>query len=188
MRLKSERLSFREFDANDYTSFSSVFSNESVMKYAYMNKIDDEEEMISYFNKVIDNTKGNGKLSSCEFAVFLTSTDDFIGFADIIINYHLSNSMYGEIGYFLLPGYWGKGYATEIANTLLNICFTKLQMYKVVASCSHQNSKSENIMKKIGMVKEGQFRKVRYKNGGWDDELRYSILLEEWKEKCVKDL
>jgi len=75
------------------------------------------------------------------------------------------------------------GYGTEIASALLNICFSKLQMYKVVASCNLQNSQSENIMKKIGMTKEGQFRKVRYKNGRWDDELRYSILLEEWKEK-----
>jgi len=105
MRLKSERLSYREFNSNDYNLFSSVFSNEAVMKYAYMNKIDDEKEMISYFNKVIENAKGNGKPSSCEFAVFLTSTGEFVGFADIIINYHLSNTKYGEIGYFILPNY-----------------------------------------------------------------------------------
>ena len=30
------------------------------------------------------------------------------------------------------------------------------------------------------MTKEGVFRKARYKNDEWHDELRYAILYEEW--------
>lgn len=37
-------------------------------------------------------------------------------------------------------------------------------------------------MKNVGMLKEGEFRKARFKNGRWDNELRYSILLEEWEK------
>jgi hypothetical protein len=36
-------------------------------------------------------------------------------------------------------------------------------------------------MQKAGMVKEGEFRKARFKNGGWDDECHYGILKEEWQ-------
>ncbi len=54
-------------------------------------------------------------------------------------------------------------------------------MHKVVASCNANNYQSEKIMKKIGMVKEGLLRKERFKNGRWDDELRYGLLVEEWE-------
>jgi ribosomal-protein-alanine N-acetyltransferase len=183
MEFKSERLYFREFGPDDYNKYSSVFSNEIVMRYAYMDKIADENEMISCFDQVIKNAEGKEKRNSYEFAVSLSSNNDFVGYACILVNYHFSRVKFGEIGYFLLPQHWGKGYATEIADTLTDICFTNLHMHKVAASCNINNPRSENVMKKIGMIKEAELRKERYKDGRWDNELRYGILLEEWEEK-----
>lgn len=80
-----------------------------------------------------------------------------------------------------MPEYWGKGFATEIANTLIEFCFTRLGLHKVSARCNSNNLKSEGIMKKVGMTFEGELRKVRFKYGKWDDEKNYGILLEEWK-------
>jgi ribosomal-protein-alanine N-acetyltransferase len=37
-------------------------------------------------------------------------------------------------------------------------------------------------MIKTGMTKEGEARKVRFKAGHWDNELQYSILIEDWKD------
>lgn len=37
-------------------------------------------------------------------------------------------------------------------------------------------------MKKAGMLKEGELRKVRFKNSRWDNEQHYSILMEEWEK------
>jgi len=187
MELRSERLIFREFEPKDYSLFSSIFSNETIMKFAYMDQIVNENEMASYFNKVVKNTKNIEKKDSYEFAVFLSSNDYFIGFADILVCYQLSRIKHGEIGYFLLPDYWGKGYATEIAKTLVNTCFVNLNMHKAVASCNANNPQSEKVMQKIGMIKEGELRKERYKNGRWDNELWYGILLEEWGKTCNKD-
>ncbi len=183
MEFKSERLYFREFEPHDYDKYASVFSNDLVMKYAYMDKIDDENEMTSSFSKVIENTRITGKRDAYEFAVFLSANGDFIGWSCILVNYHFSRIKFGEIGYFLLPDHWGKGYATEIAKTLTEVCFTELHMHKVAASCNVNNPRSENVMKKIGMIKEAELRKERYKNGHWDNELRYGILLEEWEGK-----
>lgn len=190
MKFQSERLLFREFNKDDYHLFSSVFSNEQVMKYAYMDRITDENEMITYFNKVLENCVSgtSEKRNAYEFAVFLQGEESFIGFAGILIGYHFSKIKHGEIGYFLLPQYWGKGFATEIAETLTDLCFRELKMHKVVASCNANNSPSEKIMKKIGMVKEGELRKERYKDSRWDNELRYSILVEEWKERAQRQL
>ncbi|TCL75195.1 hypothetical protein EDC14_1003127 [Hydrogenispora ethanolica] len=64
---------------------------------------------------------------------------------------------------------------------LLAICFIQLGLHRVTARCNARNLSSERVMQKAGMVKEGEFRKARFKNGGWDDECHYGILKEEWQ-------
>lgn len=183
MKFASDRLLFREFIHDDFQYFSSIFSNDEVMKYAYMDRIQDENEMTEYFSKILNNVGINQSRNSYEFAVFLRDEKTFIGLAIIEVGYHFSRAKYGEIGYFLLPKYWGKGYATEIAEAITDFCFIELKFHKVVASCNANNSQSEKIMKKIGMTKEGELRKERYKNSNWDNEIRYGLLVEEWENK-----
>lgn len=183
MDFYSKRLFLRALQEDDYPLFSSVFSNEEVMKYAYMDQITEQNDMDRYFRSIMDSDEVNQTRDVYILPAFLRENGDFIGFGEIIVNYHLSKVKFGEIGYFLLPRYWGSGYATEIAEVLTEKCFRELKMHKVVATCNANNASSENIMKKIGMVKEGQLRKERFKNGNWDDELRYSILIEEWESR-----
>lgn len=184
MKFRSERLEYREFTENDFSLFYSVFSNAQVMRYAYIDKVDCEEELRPYFKRVLSNNITHENRQAYEFAI--NFNDSFIGFADIEIHTKNSAGGCGEIGYFLLPGFWGSGYATEIARSLTAICFKQLGLHRVTARCNANNLKSENIMKKVGMVKEGELRKTRFKNGQWDDEKNYSILLEEWKENDSK--
>lgn len=195
MIFKSERLIFREFTEADFKLYYSLFSNEQVMKYAWIDRFRSEEEGLTYFKRILENNVTTENRPSYEFAVFL-STDNtsasnlseekeakFIGFADIVIHKKNLFGGWGEIGYFLFPEFWGFGYATEIANTLIDFSFKQLKLHKVDASCNYNNYKSERIMKKVGMVREGELRKVRFKEGRWDNELRYSILIDEWEQK-----
>ena len=84
-----------------------------------------------------------------------------------------------EIGYLLHRDNWGKGYATELARALVDLCFSGIGLHKVIATCNAGNKASEHVMQKLGMVREGFFRQMRWKNGRWDDELRYSLLRED---------
>ncbi|MGM1048833.1 ribosomal-protein-alanine N-acetyltransferase [Paenibacillus uliginis N3/975] len=181
MEFKSERLIFREYNEEDFQLFYSIFSNEQIMKYAYMDKVGQEEELLPYFNRILQNNHTSEGRPSYEFGVFLSSSGQFIGFADVEMVKRNRDGGNGEIGYFLLPDFWGQGYATEIINRLLKICFEEMNLHRVFARCNANNLNSEKVMIKAGMEKEGRFRKVRYKNGSWDDELQYSILIEEYK-------
>lgn len=183
MTYKSGRLMFREWKEEDLDLFYSVFTNEQVMKYAFLQCFASKEELLPYFKEVLDNNKALENRKAYEYAVFLEADHTFIGFADIEIYLENNFGGHGEIGYFLLPDYWGNGYATEIACMLLEIGFRHIGMHRLCASCHIENKKSEHIMKKIGMTKEGRLRQVRFKNGGWYDELRYSMLEKEWKIK-----
>ena len=56
-----------------------------------------------------------------------------------------------EIGYRYFFDFWGKGYATEGAKKCLEYGFIGLNLHQIIATCTKGNSKSENVMKKIGM-------------------------------------
>lgn len=181
MNPHSARLTFREFAEEDYSRFCSVFTNGAVMRYAYIDQFQGPEDCRAYFEQVLRNNAAAAGRTAFEFAVFSASGGSFIGFADILI--HMKNELggIGEIGYFLLPEAWGSGYATEIAAALTEFGFTALGLHRMEARCNANNAASENVMKKLGMVKEGELRQVRPKNGHWENELFYSILKEEWK-------
>jgi [ribosomal protein S5]-alanine N-acetyltransferase len=181
MDFESERLNYRYFTTQDFSLFYLVFSNEQVMRYAWIDKFNNTEDIKPFFEDFLNNGDIPNKNNSYAFAVFSRQDTTFIGFADIVLHSQNSFGGCGEIGYFLLPEYWGKGYATELANTLLEVGFTKLKLHKMSARCDSNNLKSEGIMKKTGMTKEGELRKVRFKYGVWDDEKHYGILIEEWK-------
>ena len=69
-----------------------------------------------------------------------------------------------------------------MARVLLRICFEHLDLHRICARCHANNTQSETIMQKIEMSKAGTFRKARYKDGRWDDEIWYDILVEEWTQ------
>ncbi len=181
MNFITGRIAFRELKKEHFPLYYSLFSNEQVMRYAWIDRFDTEEKAYPFFGSFINYNDQPSENNSYAFVCFSEKTGDFIAFANIEIHISNSHSGCGEIGYFLSPEQWGKGYATEIANGLIDFGFTVLKLHKVCARCNSNNLKSEGIMIKTGMVKEGELRKVRYKDGNWDDEKHYGILLEEWK-------
>ncbi len=85
-----------------------------------------------------------------------------------------------EIGWVINSLFQGKGYALEAAYRLLEYGFNSLASHRIIATCQPENVASRKIMEKIGMRKEGHFKKCIFRRGKWIDELFYAILAEEW--------
>ncbi len=85
-----------------------------------------------------------------------------------------------EIGWVINSQYHHKGYASEAANRLIEYGFSSLSSHRIIATCQPENVASWKIMEKIGMRKEGHFKKCIFRRGKWIDELFYAILAEEW--------
>lgn len=151
------------------------------MRYAWFDCMKEEKELLKGFSEMLEFNESKEYRKEYDFAVFSAEDNSFIGSGLVMVSYRGTIPLCGEIGYFLLPQYWGRGYATEIARAMTNFCFDSLKFHKAVASCNANNHNSEKVMKKLGMKKEGEFRKARFKSGNWDDELRYGILKEEWE-------
>lgn len=178
--MSDTELKFREFNESDFELLYSLFSDEQVMRYVLFDAYKSKDAFRPFFESIIQNNRCADERRGYEYAVF-TQDDQFVGIGVIEIEIKNAYGGCGEIGYLLMPSFWGKGLATRIASELLRIGFEDLALHRMWAGCHAKNAASEKVMIKIGMRKEAQMRAARFKDGGWHDGLRYAILIDEWE-------
>ncbi len=74
-----------------------------------------------------------------------------------------------EIGYWILPEYWGKGYASEAMEEVLKIAFTSLGLHRIEAYVEGGNEASVRMLQRFGFVHEGCMRECEVENGHYID-------------------
>lgn len=82
--------------------------------------------------------------------------------------------------------YWGKGYATEAYELLLDYAFNERAFHRIGAHVLEENAASIALHKKCGFSQDGIFRKATFKNGKWQNQIIFSILDEEYFDKFNK--
>ncbi|RPJ96345.1 N-acetyltransferase [Rummeliibacillus sp. TYF005] len=107
-------LKLAKFIVNDFELYYSLVSNEKVMAMITEKAIPLEVAR-ERFNKMIKQKALFDKYGS--FKVFNNATNEFLSSGNLTINKDNDNE--AEIGYMLLPKYWGKGFGSEIANALV---------------------------------------------------------------------
>lgn len=90
-----------------------------------------------------------------------------------------------ELGYIFNPHDQNQGYATEAAAALIRYGFEHLGIHRVMAHCNPDNVASWRVLEKIGMRREGHFRKnVFFRKAAdgspcWWDTFEYAMLKED---------
>lgn len=73
--------------------------------------------------------------------------------------FHLLNTIQGEsiiqVGFALLEPFWGRGYATEMAEAVLRYGFVDLGLPTIAGMASRQNLASQRVLAKIGLERRG---------------------------------
>jgi len=85
-----------------------------------------------------------------------------------------------ELGYCLHRELWRQGLITEAASALVDVGFRTLNLHRVAASCDVRNTASFAVMERLGMRREGCFRRDRQIKGDWRDTYLYAVLAEDW--------
>ena len=80
-----------------------------------------------------------------------------------------------EIGYFLKPAAWGKGFASEAARTLLDFAFRETPLQEIVAVTDPENAGSQNVLRKVGFRDTGTRRAYAMELPG------FLITREQWR-------
>lgn len=170
MHIKTKRLLIREFEFKDWQDVYEYTSDINVMKYI-PEGVFTEEDAKEFVNK---NKSDNAE----KFPVVLMDEDIVIG--HIVFHRYFGEHTY-EIGWVFNPKYQNQGYASEAAQTILEYGFKEINLHRIIATCQPENIPSYRVMEKIGMRREGFFKKCIPKDNEWWDEYYYAILKEEFK-------
>ena len=147
--IHTERLILRPIEKSDVHGLFELDSNPDVLKFIGTPTAKTIEDSF----KVIETLQAQYKeLGIGRWGIIEKETNTFIGWAGLkLYTTPLNNHVnFYELGYRLIPRYWGKGYGTESAKAWLKIAFDKFNASEVIAMTDIQHSASINILKKIG--------------------------------------
>lgn len=101
-----------------------------------------------------------------------------------VIGYHESEEPWGlaEVGYFVDPDHWGKGYATDALDAVLRYAFDERRCNKVEANAYATNEASKSVLETAGFEREGVRRRHCFVDGEYVDLHEYGLLADEWRE------
>ena len=114
--------------------------------------------------------------SAFPMAMTVRGTGELVGVVGLEM--HLPHQR-AELGYWVGVPHWGKGYATEASAAMLAMGFERLRLNKIVAHHFARNPASGRVLEKIGMRREGVFRRHTRKWEGYEDIVAYGILSEQ---------
>ncbi len=183
--LKSDRLLLRPLSENDLDVSIEILTDPAVMKYVA--KTHTKEQVIQELPAALKRCAGGCIGFWC---VIDRLTKEKLGTAllqplPIDVKGTPWNLVGGEelpdgeveVGYFLKKSAWGKGYATEACSRLLKFAFEETQLKEVVAITAPNNTASQNVLKKSGLIAEGMRRAYASQRPG------FRITRQQWSEK-----
>jgi len=150
---KSKRLGFRNWRKEDLQEFAKLNADAAVMEH-FPKTLSE----IEVNNLIVELRKHFSDYGFTYYATEILETHEFIGMIGLAFQrYETAYTPAIDIGWGLKRSAWGKGYATEGATACMAYAFSDLGINKILSVCTTTNTKSENVMKKIGMTKIGEF-------------------------------
>ena len=179
INLETERLWLREFKWKDVSNIHKLHSIPEVARFNTLGipkEIRETRDHISF--AIEDQEKVERRIYS--WCILHPDSQEFMGEAGM----SLAPQRYrkGEIHYSLLPEFWGKGYATELAKGIISFGFEALNLHRIEAGVAVDNEQSIRVLEKVGMQKEGRKRKILPLSSGWSDNFTYAILEDDPRE------
>lgn len=95
------------------------------------------------------------------------------------MNFYNAEHEKAEIGYWLLPKYWGKGIMKEALPLMIKHLFQTWKLHRLEAVVENENEASGKLIEKLGFKKEGILREAEVKNGKRITLIMYSLLSSE---------
>jgi RimJ/RimL family protein N-acetyltransferase len=178
--LETERMWLRRFTRDDAEVLLALDQDPLVRTYVEDGEpvtLEEARITVEHFLAYYERSEVFGFWAAVE-----KSTGSFLGW------FHLrprerANTREPELGYRLVSGCWGKGYATEGSRALIDMGFTTSDIARVVAETMVVHTASRRVMEKAGL------RLVRTFHADWPvrvlgdehGDVEYVVTREEWE-------
>lgn len=166
--IETQRLFLRPWNSDDAKDLVKLCHREGLCDFTSGTYLDMTLEKALIFIEKEKNRHQESKVG--RFAVFLKS-GELVGVSGL---FEMTNEYEGsfEINYRFPKEYWGQGYGTEVANGILKYAKATLNIKELFAVVDPANSRSQRVLKKIGM----QFHAERTHKG---------MVGEVWKASLI---
>lgn len=177
--LETERLIVRDHVYEDLETMHKLLSDPEAMYYLDDIKTESVEGTLDNLLTAI-NEVGLEKRTKYFFRIEAKKDNSYIGEIGFTVRLDTPLGKVAELGYFILPEYWGQGITTEAAAEVLRFAFEKAGIIKIEVGCIKDNIGSEKVMKKLGMIKEADFVMRVWHDEAFKDRVEYRLTKDEW--------
>jgi len=148
IKLKMDlKFKLEKFTENDFPNYFQLVNDEKVMEMITERALGLEEAKKD-FEKIIENNQLDKNFGS--YKILNIETNEFLGFAKLEIENKESHE--AEIGYMILPKYWGKGIAGKIGKHLIQKAKTQTSIERLFAIIDPKNGASRKILTNNGFI------------------------------------
>ena len=174
--LQTERLFLRNLTAEDTDFVFRHFSDDSVTQYLMdqppLSEYGQAQEIIRFYREP-EVKKRN------RWAIVRKTDSQLIG----TCGYHnwRQRDHRAEVGYDLSPACWGQGYMAEALSAVLCNGFTRMELNRIEALVYTGNTRSVQLLRKLGFQMEGTLRDYHYLNDKFHDHYLFALLRSDWK-------
>lgn len=148
---ETERLKFRLLERGDFSAWSPLFAVENVAVFLALDSSLSPDELCKlWFEKIFyryENDLGGMNV------LIDKQTDRLVGQCGLLIQ-SVEKEQRLEIGYSILPEFWGLGYASEAAKKCKDYAFSKDYAESLISMVHVDNISSEKVARKNGMSLE----------------------------------
>lgn len=166
--METDRLTLVRLDGSKRELAFRITSNEHIRAQIKMHVLDTEELFKPWWARFEEWKRD---LKVVQWVVFEKGTDSFVGMITIKEINH--STLRGEIGYSFMPEHWGKGYALESLQVVLNYGFEKINFHTILAQILSDNGPSLKLIDRLGFTKEGHFKDCYFFEGEFYDLEQY---------------
>lgn len=178
MQLFTKRLLLRDITIDDKQAIFDYRSDAEANKFQ------------SWIPETLEDVESFIQRKSTEFnqpeswyQILITDKETKAVIGDIGIHFFGNENLQVELGITLNKFFYGKGYASEALKSVIDFLFNELNKHRIMASIDPDNGDSMKLMERIGLRKEGHFKKSLFWKGKWVDDVIFAVLKEEWIKK-----
>lgn len=146
MEIRTERLLLKPVEMayiDSMYEYSSDYENTKLMMYLPLESMD---EMVQSARESIEEWQ---KEKPHRLTFMMLKDGKCIG---EVILFFLENRSEAELGWILSKSCWGKGYTVEAAREVAEYARTQWNVRRIIACCDRENTASQRVMEKLGMV------------------------------------
>jgi len=157
--IKTEKYVLRQFVDSDLENVFKGLSHPEIIKYygVSYHTLEATKEQMKFFADLETNETG------IWWAICSLDNKTFYGAGGL--NNLSKEHKKAEIGFWLLPEFWGKGIMTGIMPIICNYGFDNLELHRIEGLVESENKNCKNAMAKLDFQQEGTMIDCEIKNG-----------------------